>query len=98
MAIRRQTWYWRSSLEFYILIRRQPRDHVTGDSLSAYNLKASLRGDTLPLTRPHLLIVPLPMGQPFKYINVWGPNLCKPPQVCSEDLTHIDRKYSWLLF
>jgi hypothetical protein len=29
----------------------------------AYDLKAHPHSDTLPPTRPHLLIVPLPMGQ-----------------------------------
>jgi len=39
----------------------------------------------------------LPMDQPFKYMDVWGPNLYKPPQM-RLDLTHRDRKYSWLYF
>ena len=37
-------------------------------SLSIYNLKAHLHSDTLPPTRPHLLVVPLP-----------GPSIYKPP-------------------
>jgi hypothetical protein len=34
----------------------------TGQSLRLAALKACLHSDTLPPTRPHLLIVPLPMG------------------------------------
>ena len=32
-------------------------------------------------TRPHLLIVLLPVGHTFKHISLWGPNLFKPPCV-----------------
>ena len=35
----------------------------TGDSFSIYNLKACLHCDAQPPTRPHLLIVPLPMAK-----------------------------------
>ena len=34
----------------------------TGQGLSIGGLKAYLHRDTLPLTRPHLLLVPLPMS------------------------------------
>jgi hypothetical protein len=37
----------------------------TGLSLSTGGLKACLHNDKLPPTRPHLLIVPLPMGQGY---------------------------------
>ena len=35
---------------------------------------------TLPPTRLHLLIVPLPMGQSLKHVSLWGPFLFKQPQ------------------
>ena len=44
----------------------------TGSSLSIGDLKAYPHNDTLPPTRPHLLIVPLPMGQAFKHMSLWG--------------------------
>jgi hypothetical protein len=53
------------------------------------NLKAHPHSDTLPPTRPHLLptrpyflIVSLTMGQAFKHMVLWGPNLFKPLSVC----------------
>lgn len=30
---------------------------------------------------PHLLVVPLPMGQAFKYMSPWVPNLFNPPHI-----------------
>ena len=45
-----------------------------------WDIKAHLHSDTLPPTWPHLLIVPLPMGQTFKRMSLWGPYLFKPPQ------------------
>jgi hypothetical protein len=33
----------------------------------------------LPPTRPHLLIVPLPMDQAFKHVSLWWPYLFKSP-------------------
>ena len=41
---------------------------------------------TAPIpTRPHLLIVSLPVAQAFKHINLWGPNLFKPLQASDMD-------------
>lgn len=37
--------------------------------------------DTLPSSRPYLLITVLPMGQTFKPKSLWGPNLFKPPHL-----------------
>jgi hypothetical protein len=55
-----------------------------GWSLSIGDLKAYPHSDILPPTWPHILIVPLPMGQAFKDMNLWGEaNLFKPPQVIS---------------
>jgi hypothetical protein len=41
------------------------------------HLKNHPHSDTLPPTRPHLLIEPLPKGQGFKHMILWGPNLFK---------------------
>jgi hypothetical protein len=74
------------SLESYILIHREQKETVyyTGLSLNIGDLKTFLHSDTssnkaIPTpTRPHLLMVPLSMGQAFK--QSVGPNLFKPPQ------------------
>jgi hypothetical protein len=70
-----QTWCWRWSWEFYILIHRQQRETVchTGHSLSIGNLIAYPQSETIPLKKPYFLIVPLPMGQAFKHMSLWGP-------------------------
>ena len=47
-------------------------DCIVGHSLSIGDLKARPHGDTLPLTRPHLLTVLLPLGQVFKHMSLWG--------------------------
>jgi hypothetical protein len=44
--------------------RRRLECH-SGQSLSIEDLKACPHSDTLPLTWPYLLIVPLPMGQTY---------------------------------
>jgi hypothetical protein len=64
MAASRQTWCWRSK-EFCILIQASWEGTVFCPrlSLSVGGLKAHLHSDPLPLTSPHLLTVPLPMGQ-----------------------------------
>jgi hypothetical protein len=67
-------------------------DSGAGQSLSIRELKVHPHSGTLPPTRPHLLhpaspyllIMPLPMSQAFKHINLWGPNLFKPPQVTGQ--------------
>jgi hypothetical protein len=51
----------------------------SGQSLSIGDLKAHPHSSTLPITRPHLLIVPLSMGQAFKHMSLWGPTLFKAP-------------------
>jgi hypothetical protein len=53
------------SWEFYILVHRQQKEAVypTGHTLNIGDLKAGPHGDALPPPRPHLLIVPLPVGQ-----------------------------------
>ena len=70
------TLIWRSQ-EFYTL-EQQRRKLIfhTGRSPSIGDLKAHLPSDTLPPTRPHLLIVVLPMA---RHSNIWrwGPNLFK---------------------
>jgi hypothetical protein len=52
----------------------------TGLNFSRGDDKALTHSDTLPPTRPHLLIAPHPMGQAFKHMTLWGANLFKPPQ------------------
>ena len=44
---------------------------VTEQSLSIGDLKAHPHRDTLPPTRPPLLIVPLPLGQTLKHTSLW---------------------------
>jgi hypothetical protein len=81
MAASRLTWCWRRSWKFYILIHRQQKRTVshTGRSLSTYpqspppQWHSSSNKATPTLTRPHLLIVPLLMGQAFKHMNLQGP-------------------------
>jgi hypothetical protein len=60
----------------------------TGQNLGIGDLKAHLLSDTLPLTRPHLLQKghtslnsATLYGQTFKLMNLWEPNLFKPPQM-----------------
>ena len=63
MVTCRQTWYWRRSWGFYVLIyRNQEVKYITGHSLSIGDLKARPHSGTLPPTRPHLLLVPLPVS------------------------------------
>jgi hypothetical protein len=67
--------------EFYIWILRHPEETVhqaarrrlefyTRQSLSLGDLKAHPHSDTPPPTRPHLLVVPLPVGQAFKPMSL----------------------------
>jgi hypothetical protein len=48
--------------------------------LSLLDLKTHFHSDILPPTRPHHLIVPLPIDQAFKCTSLWGTFLFKPPQ------------------
>jgi hypothetical protein len=80
-----QTWLWEWSCKFYILIWRHPKGH--SDSTLAELKHRRLQSS--PHTVPHLLqqghthpnkalIVPLPVGQTFKHMSLWGSNLLKP--------------------
>ena len=51
--------------ELHLAGSRKLTDCHTEGSLSKRDLKACLHSDTLPPTRPHLLIVPLPIGDIF---------------------------------
>ena len=57
-------------------------------SLGTGNLKALPHSDTLPPSRSHLIIVPLPMGQAFKHMTLWGPHQDTPRP-------HIQTKTAW---
>lgn len=73
MVACRQTRCWRRSWAFYILVRRQETAYPI-PTMTHFN-KAT------PPPRPHLLTVPLFIGQAFKHMGVWGPFLFKwPPQ------------------
>jgi hypothetical protein len=62
-------------------VRRRLEFH-TGWSLSIGNLKAHSHSDTLPPTRPHLLLVPaIPCGPRIQIHESIGPNLFKPHRV-----------------
>jgi hypothetical protein len=65
MAACRQKLCWRSR-KFYILIEGSQKTlfHI-GRSLSLGGLNIRLHSDALPPTRPHLLIVPLPVGHAY---------------------------------
>ena len=63
MAAGRQTWCWKRVLHLYLRGSQEEAFFYTGQSLSVRALKVCLYSETLPLTRPHLLIVPVPMGQ-----------------------------------
>lgn len=56
-------------------------DCYAGASLSTRSLKDHLHTDPLPPTRPNLLKVPLPKGQAFNHMSLWGPFPSKPPQL-----------------
>lgn len=74
MVAHRQTCCWRSQ-EFYVLIWRQWEDWTCFTLGVAWAFKSSkphLHSDIFPLTRPHLLIVPVPMDQAFKYMKSMG--------------------------
>ena len=70
--------------------RRRLGFHI-GWSLGIGDLKAHPQIDTLPSTRPHLLIVPFSMGQAFKPMTLWGLFLFTPAQLCLRS----DRIQSW---
>jgi hypothetical protein len=59
MAVCRQTYYWRRSWEFYF--HRHQRRKIATLVAWAFELSKPTPSDTLPLTRPHLLTVPLPL-------------------------------------
>ena len=81
----------REGAESSMWIHRQQKETVchTGTSLSIYDLKDHPHNGTLPPTRPHPLIVPLPMDQTFKHMSLRVPSLFKPPQAWHH--------HSWLL-
>jgi hypothetical protein len=54
----------------YLYLQAAEGDCVTGLSLTTGDFKASPYSDTLPPTRTHLLMVPLPMGQAFRYLRL----------------------------
>jgi hypothetical protein len=54
-------------------------------SLNTGDLKVCPHCNTLPLTRPHFLLVPLAMGQAFKDRSLGRPLLFKPPHHLSGD-------------
>jgi hypothetical protein len=67
-------------------------DCVTGLSLSIGHLNARTDHNTRLPTRPHPLIVPLPMSQAFTQ------NLFTPPQACSTTGMHRHCLATWLVF
>ena len=81
MAACSQIWCGRRRGAVYILVLRQQKETVchAGQCLNIGDLKAHPHSDTLPLTRPHLPILPLPMSQAFKHLSLWRPFLFKPP-------------------
>jgi hypothetical protein len=60
-------------LKLYLKIVKRRLEFYTGQSLNIRNLKAHPHSDTLPPTRPHLLIMSLPVGQAFKHISLFKP-------------------------
>jgi hypothetical protein len=64
MAVCRQTWYWRRSWEFYTVIHRQQKVKCKTSESTAQWHSSSSKATPTP-TKPHLLIVPLPM-------DLWG--------------------------
>jgi hypothetical protein len=71
MAVCGQTWSW-SGLYFDLKAAWRRLEFYTVWSLSIGDLKALPYSDILLSTRPHLLIVSLPMGQAFTYSSLWG--------------------------
>ena len=51
---------------------RRRLEFYTGQSLNIGDLKTRPQSDKLPPTRPHLLTVPLLMGQAFESMSLWG--------------------------
>ena len=85
MAARRQTWCW--SRKWYIL-------QATGSQLTVIlsgtwrkDLKARPHSDTLPSTRPHLLIVPLPLGAVFFQTTARTIRKCAEKAIGSEPMS-----------
>jgi hypothetical protein len=77
----RQTWCWRKLRVLHPDPQAAEGDWVhTEYSLSIGDLKARFHRDTVPPARPHLLKVPVPMGQTLERMSLWGPFLFKPPQ------------------
>jgi hypothetical protein len=65
----------------------------TGHNMGTGDFKVHSHSDILPPTRPHLLIVPFPIGQVFNLMSLWGAYLLKPPYstpwppcTCSHDI------------
>ena len=84
MAVSRQIWCWKSlhldSRLLYLDPKAAERDFVLHCVELEHGRPQSLPySDTLSPTRPHLLIVSLPIGQVFKHMSLWGPFLFNPP-------------------
>ena len=60
----------------------------TGYILSIGDLKVHPHNDTLPPTKTHLLIVPLPMGQAFKHMSLWAMLFKRPQYVCLHEFLY----------
>jgi hypothetical protein len=75
MAAHRKTWCWRRIREFYFQIDAGRERERHGTWLEHLKPQSPVpHHDTFPPTRPHLLIVPLPMG-------LWGTSFSlKQPQ------------------
>jgi len=78
MAAYKQTWV--VEMELRVLHLHPPLEHRRPQSPP--------RSDTLLPTRPHLLILPLPMCQAFKHMSQWEPFLFRPPHVFMIVVTH----------
>jgi hypothetical protein len=80
VAVCRQIWYWRNEKVLYLDPQAAEGDCLTldrawvlGDLKVYLPSDPSSSKDSSTPTKPHLLIVPLPMGQAFKHLSPWGP-------------------------
>ena len=81
LVVSRQTWCWRSSLEFYIWIYRHKEERKLLSLVWAFETFKPTSNDILPSISPHLLILVKychsSSDQTFKYMHLWGPFLLK---------------------
>lgn len=70
--------HW-AELEHIYYLKAHPQGYASSNKTTRHTSSNMVT----PPIRPQLLLVPLPIGQTFKHINLWGPYLFKQPQSTS---------------